>query len=397
MERLLDQVMRDPRIRHAAADARASDELTIADQISLCEVPAPPFGEGLRGRVMADRFQALGLSDVGFDEAGNVLALRPATTSRPPIVLSAHLDTVFADRGSVSVLREGDTLRAPGISDDARGLAVLLAVGRALNAARILTVRPVLLAATVGEEGVGNLRGSLHLMGRGGAGREAGAFISVDGAGLDRVVTRGLGSRRFRITVRGPGGHSWTDRGLVNPIHALGRVVAALPGRVRPSESTSALTVARWGGGTGVNAIPQEAWVEVDVRSESVEVLELVERDLRRTVSGAIAEEEATHMGGLTVHVEQLGVRPGGATPSDAPLVRAAVAATRAVGAEPVMALASTDANAAMAVGIPAITLGGGGEAGLAHTTAEWYRNTKGPEGVLRALYTLLLVAGVAD
>jgi len=388
----------DPRVASAVAHATATDEVTLADQVALTEVPAPPFAEEARGVTMAGLLLEVGLTDVWTDAVGNVLALRPGASDAPPVVLSAHLDTVFPPETPITVRRQGDLFEAPGISDDGRGLAVLLAVARALEAGPIATRAPVLFAATVGEEGVGDLRGAKHLVGPTGAARGAAAFISIDGAGLDRVVAHGLGSRRFRLRVRGPGGHSWLDWGLANPIHALGRAVASLASLHLPAEPLTTLTVARWGGGTSVNAIAQEAWAEVDCRSASDEHLVRVEADVMEALRAATASENArAERGALEAQIERIGVRPAGATDPDAALVRAARIATEAVGVDPVLALSSTDANAAMAAGIPAVTLGGGGEAGAAHTTAEWYRNVRGVEGVVRALYTVVLSAGMVD
>lgn len=390
--RLLD----DPRIASAVAHATATDEETLADQVALTEVPAPPFAEGARAAVMSALLLDVGLQEVRTDAAGNVLALRPGAADAPPVVLSAHLDTVFPAETPIVVTRDGDSLEGPGIADDGRGLAVLLAVARALDAGAISTRAPILFAATVGEEGVGDLRGAKHLVGPAGAARGAAAFISIDGAGLDRVVAHGLGSRRFRLRVRGPGGHSWLDWGLANPIHALGRAVASLVAVPLPTDPLATLTVARWGGGTSVNAIPQEAWAEVDCRSASDAHLERIEAEVREAVRVATADENArAEWGTLEAHVERIGLRPAGATDPEADLVRAARVATEAVGVNPLLALSSTDSNAAMAAGIPAVTLGGGGEAGGAHTTAEWYRNVRGVEGVARALYTVVLSAGM--
>lgn len=386
----------DPRVASAVAHARATDEATLADQVALTEVPAPPFAEEARGVAMAGMLLEAGLADVWTDTAGNVLALRPGASDAPPIVLSAHLDTVFPPETPITVRRDVNLFEGPGISDDGRGLAVLLAVARALDAGPVETSAPVLFAGTVGEEGVGDLRGAKHLVGPTGAARGAAGFISIDGAGLDRIVAHGLGSRRFRLRVRGPGGHSWLDWGLANPIHALGRAVASLASLPLPTDPLTTLTVARWGGGTSVNAIAQEAWAEVDCRSASDAHLEEAEAAVIEAVRAAtVAENGQAERGALQAHVERIGLRHAGTTDPDATLVRAARLATEAVGVQPTLSLSSTDANAAMAAGIPAVTLGGGGEAGGAHTTAEWYRNVRGVEGVVRALYTVVLSAGI--
>ncbi len=384
----------DPRIVRAAEHARTTDDETLADQIALTEIAAPPFSEAERAAEMVRRFREAGLSDSRLDEAGNVLARRGGSGDLPPVILSAHLDTVFPEGTPVAVTRDEKILEGPGISDDGRGLAVILAVARALAAGKVVTRHPILFAATVGEEGLGDLRGARHLVGPSGGGRGAAAFISVDGAGLDRVVCRGLGSRRFRVELRGPGGHSWQDRGTVNPIHALARGVTELVRLASRSEG-DAFAVTRWGGGLSINSIPRGAWVEIDCRSVVDEALDSMEEQLRRTVDRVVAEENRTGAGGLESEIRCVGSRPAGATDADGPLVRATRLATGAVGVEAVLALSSTDANAAMSVGIPAVTFGGGGQAALAHTTDEWYRNVRGVDGVLRALYTVALVAGV--
>jgi acetylornithine deacetylase/succinyl-diaminopimelate desuccinylase-like protein len=378
--------------RRAADAIVASDEATVATQIELSEIPAPPFGEKERARRMAELLTDAGLAGVVRDEEGNVVARRPGRAEEPPVVVSAHLDTVFPAGTDPTVRREGDILRGPGISDDARGLATLLALARVLESESVRTRAPLLFAATVGEEGVGDLRGVKHLFADSGLCRNAAGFISLDGAGLDRLVVDGLASRRFRIRAAGPGGHSWVDFGTANPIHGIARLGARLAGLPLSADPKASLTVARTGGGKSINAIPQEAWIEIDTRSGEDRLVEELDRRIRAEV-----EEVAHAHPGLTWAIEVIGDRPGGRTDRAAPLVRAAIEATRAVGREPLMALSSTDANVPMKLGIPALTMGCGGEAGLAHTTDEWYRNVRGPEGVVRALYTVLLTAGLSE
>ncbi|RMH15434.1 MAG: M20/M25/M40 family metallo-hydrolase, partial [Gemmatimonadetes bacterium] len=257
--------------------------------------------------------------------------------------------------------------------------------------------RPLLVAATVGEEGPGDLRGVKHLFRPGGPCEAVHGFVSVDGAGLRRIVTRAVGSRRYRVCVRGRGGHSWADFGTPNPIHALGRALAELAVAPLPSAPRATLTVARIGGGTAVNAIPMEAWAEVDTRSEDPAHLDALEALVRGACARGVAAERAAAQGArgeLALEIEVMGDRPAGATDSDHPLVRAAERATRAVGVEPERVASSTDANVPMALGLPAVTVGGGGEAGGAHTTGEWYRNAGGPEGVVRLLLLVAAVAG---
>ena len=367
------------------------DAQTLRQQRELTEISAPPFGEGPRGDRMAELMVEAGLRSER-DAEGNVLGWRDGT-AETPLVVSAHLDTVFPADTDVRVREEGDRLTGPGISDDGRGLAALLSLARCIGEVRPRLSCPLLFAATVGEEGEGDLRGVRHLFREGGAGRAAHAFLSLDGAGLSRVVTGGLGSRRFRVYARGPGGHSWVDWGTPNPIHALGRAVTTFTELTLPEEPRTTLSVGRWSGGTSINAIPQEAWVELEVRSPSVEQLDRLDGQIRAEAQAAVADtnRSANGRGLVELAVEVIGDRPAGSTDPNHRLVRAALAATRAVGVEPELALSSTDANIPMSLGVPAVTIGAGGEAGLAHTTDEWYRNEGGPEGVLRALLTVLV------
>lgn len=395
----VSQLLERTDVRAASEQIVATDDQTLAQQIGFTEIPAPPFGEETRGRRMAELLDEAGLTEVHQDAVGNVLGLRPGAEDREPLVLSAHLDTVFPAGTDVTVRVDGDVLRAPGVSDDARGLAALVAVGRVLSKAGITTRHPILFAATVGEEGSGDLRGVRHLFGAGGVASGAAGFISLDGAGLNYVVTRGLGARRFRVGLRGRGGHSWIDWGAPNPIHALGRVVGALAAWPKPTDPALSLTVARWGGGTSVNSIPAEAWVDLDLRSESRRHLDDAEERLRAVLDRSVAEENSGVTGQnrrLHLEVTEVGYRPTGTTDLDSPLVEAALAATRAAGVEPQVTGASTDANLPMSLGIPAITLGAGGSSGEVHTTKEWYRNEDGPVGIQRALHTVLLVSGLA-
>lgn len=371
-----------------------TDDLTLAHQIELTEIPAPPFGEEARARRMAELLGECGAVEVGEDAEGNVMAWyaeAPSDTARP-VVVAAHLDTVFPTGTDVSVTRDGDLLKAPGISDDGRGLAALLALCRAFTHAGITLSRPLMFVATVGEEGLGDLRGVRHLFSPTGAARNAAAFISLDGAGRRGIVHQGVGARRLRVEFEGPGGHSWSDWGRVNPIHALSRGLAAIQEVPLPDHTT--FSVGRIGGGKSVNAIPQKAWVEMEVRSLHEEHLTTLETEVLAQLAAAVEEENQRRPSGtdaLTMSHTTIGSRPAGGTPAASPLVRAAVAATSALGPDPVAIPSSTDANVPMAAGIPAITIGGGGEAGGAHTTDEWYRNTHGPDGIARAALILLL------
>lgn len=379
---------------------RETDDRTLDEQTALATVPAPPFGESERGRLMARLMEDSGLDVLATDPVGNVVSRLPAsgdwTPDRPgdpPLVVSAHLDTVFPAGTDTRVRRTGDLLRGPGISDDARGLAALLALGRALGGAGLSTRAPLLLVATVGEEGAGDLRGVRHLFSPEGLLADGClGFISLDGAGLRRIVNGGLGSLRYRATVRGPGGHSWVDYGTPNPIHALTRALDNLTRVPLPRTPVTTLSIGRWGGGTSVNAIPTEAWVEFEVRSEAEVELSRMDLEIRSILDRVVAVPGPDGPNPvLSLEIETLGRRPAGGTSPHHPLVQAAVAATEALGAAPELGVSSTDANLPMSLGVPAITLGAGGDAGQAHTPDEWYRNVDGPEGVFRALLTVLL------
>jgi acetylornithine deacetylase/succinyl-diaminopimelate desuccinylase-like protein len=388
-----------PGVRATRDYILATDERTLRDQVELTEIPAPPFGEEARGQRLAELLEEAGLVEVRTDEIGNVVGVRHGRETGAPLVLAAHLDTVFPAGTDLKVGIEDGVLRAPGISDDGRGLAALLAVARALSETGVTTRRPILFVGTVGEEGNGDLRGVKHLFRDGGPAHDACAFISLDGAGIRTVVNRGLGARRFRVVVRGRGGHSWVDRGMSNPIHALGRAIGALASWPPPSQPAVSLTISRFGGGTSVNTIPVEAWAELDVRSESERHLEVAEERVRAALNRSVDEENSGATDDsqrIDLQITLIGVRPPGATDADSPLVEAALTVSRILEVEASLVSSSTDANLPMSLGIPAITLGAGGEAGGAHTLEEWYRNTRGPEGVCRALYTVLLVAGVS-
>lgn len=316
----------------------------------------------------------------------------------PGVVVAAHLDTVFPADTDVEPRREGRRIHAPGITDNCRGLAAMLALVRVLVPGGEPPPSRVLFVATVGEEGIGDLRGMKHLFRDGSPLREAGAFVALDGSGIRRIVHRAIGSRRLRVEIHGPGGHSWSDRGAPNPVAALGACIAALGGLELPHPARSSLTVARIGGGSSVNSIPEGAWMETDLRSEVPGVLAAVEADLRSALASAVDDENAGRRRGtapLTHEVRLIGDRPSGETAAEAPLVRAAAAITRSLGAEPQLVGSSTDANVPMALGIPSIAIGAGGDSGGIHTLDEWYANDGGPVGVERALLVVLAAAGV--
>ena len=382
---------------YTAASAWLHDqgEATLSEQMEVARVPSPPFQESERAKVIAAKLEKMGARPE-FDEIGNLLAWYPTDdrdVDSPPVIIAAHMDTVFGPEVPIKITHTGQRWEGPGTTDNARGLAVSLAVLSALIHGSDEPRYPVLFAFTVGEEGPGDLRGVKHLFTEGSPFRSAAAFIAVDGTGLRRIIHHGLGSRRFRVTIRGAGGHSWTDWGRSNPANAAGEFIQRLAALPLPEQPRTTLTVARLGGGTSINAIPAEAWVEIDARSEADKHLRHTESSIREALEAALAAEEERGEGPLTVDVTVIGERPAGRLPASHPLVRAAEKVTRELGQEPEYAVSSTDANVPLALGIPAIAIGGGGTSGDTHTEHEWFEDTDGAAGALRLLSIIALVA----
>src|SRR5205809_3336768 len=384
-----------PSLQAAIRHLERTDAATLARQAELSALPAPTGLEGRRAARVAELFREVGLRDVFLDEVGNVHGWHGDESGEAAVVVAAHLDTAFGGDVSARVTRRGDRLEGPGISDNARGLAALMAVAEALRVAAIPLQRPVLFAATVGEEGAGDLKGMRHLFARDGL--RAHAVIALDGAGLERIVHRALASRRYRVTYRGPGGHSWAAFGVANPATAVGCAVQRLAELPLASQPRTTCAVVRLGGGTGLNSIPQEAWLDLDLRSEDADALAQLDVTVRAALERAADDENRRRTTGsptLRVDIPLLGDRPSGMTPRAHPLVQAAVAANRALGRDAELASASTDANVPIALGIPAIALGAGGKAGDAHLATEWFENVEGALGIIRAL---LVTAAMAE
>ena len=387
------------RVRSAVDAVKTDNAWTVDQQVSICEIPAPPFKETARGLEYKRRLEALGLRNVRIDAVGNVIAERPGTGSGPTVVIAGHLDTVFPEGTDVKVKREGTRLTAPGIGDDCRGLAVVLSVARAFQNAGVETMGTVYFIGNVGEEGPGNLRGVRHLFAQELKGK-VDYFISVDGTGLD-ITSRGVGSNRYKVTYKGPGGHSYGAFGRVNPIHALGRAIADIADVQVPSSPKTTFSVGTITGGTSVNSIAFEASAEIDMRSESMEALRTLDTKVQRILRKALAAENARWKAGtggkamLTLQIDTIGLRPANGTQTQlSPIVAAALAAGKALGFAPKLVASSSDANLPMSLGIPAITIDGGGRGGDAHALTEWYDDTatgwRGPQ------WAILLVAALA-
>ncbi|PYR46842.1 MAG: peptidase M20 [Acidobacteria bacterium] len=361
---------RQPAVRAALDTARTSEPQTIADQIRFCEVPAPPFKEADRAGLLRAEFSRLGLLNVRQDRAGNVLGDRRGEGSRPRLVIAAHLDTVFPEGTDVRVARQGNVLRGPGIGDNCRGLAVLVAIVRVMEQTGVQTTGPVTFVANVGEEGLGDLRGMKALFGET-LKDQIERFVSIDNAGI-HVSATGTGSHRYRVTFRGPGGHSFAQFGMANPADALGRAIAKIADWQIASTSRTTFNVGRIGGGTSVNSIPTEAWMEVDLRSSDAGALTALDVKLR----------------------ELVGDRPAGALPMDAPILTTAQAVARTLGVPAAVSESSSDANLPISLRIPAISIGGGGRSFDSHTPSETFDTTDSWKGTQ---YGLLLTLALAE
>jgi len=389
----------DARVAHVLEFLRANASATTDEQTRITEIPAPPFHEGVRAAYMKKLFAAAGLR-VEMDATGNVIG-EYTGASQDIILLTAHLDTVFPAGTNVTVKREGGRLLAPGISDNGSGLAALVVIARALREARIKPTNTILFVADVGEEGEGNLRGIRALVDA--YKKRLKYVIALDGSATEYVTTAALASRRVEIAVTGPGGHSWSDFGVPNPIHALGRGIARFVAARVPESPRTSFNIGEIEGGTSVNSIPSRALMKVDLRSESEAELAKLETFLRDSIQSGIDEEMSAARdrgmaGGtstLDLKISVLGVRPAGELPENSPLLAALLAADSRLGNRSRRERSSTDANIPLSVGIPAISLGAGGRSGGAHTIEEWFDPTNRELGLQRVALTLLAVAGL--
>jgi acetylornithine deacetylase/succinyl-diaminopimelate desuccinylase-like protein len=382
-----------PAIASALEALRANEPELIRDQIRICQIPAPPFHESARAAAMKTAFEQAGLSNVRLDRAGNVLGDWPGVAARPHVVVAAHLDTVFPEGTEIRITRDGSRLRGPGIGDDCRGLAVLLAIARTLAARRIQVHGSITFVADVGEEGLGDLRGMREVFTTTLKGA-VDQFVSIDGAGLF-MTTGGVGSRRYRVTFSGPGGHSYATFGTPNPIHAMGRAIGKIAELHVPTQPRTTFSVGRVGGGTSVNAIPSECWMEVDLRSVSAAALASLTEKFEQAIDAAVREENARWTSSQRVQAkkELVGDRPPGRTPADSAIVQRARRVARALGLSLPENESSTDANVPMQLGVPAVTIGGGGSGSGQHTVDESVDTTDSWRGTQ---YGLLLTLALA-
>jgi tripeptide aminopeptidase len=385
----------NPKVVKTLEDIKADDDRALAEQKRITEIPAPPYKEQVRAEYYLKRFIELGFKDASIDAEGNVIALRKGSGGGPKLVVSAHLDTVFPEGTDVTVKEKDGVILAPGIGDDSRGLAALLSLIQAMNTNDIKTVGDVLFVGTVGEEELGNLRGVKALF-RDHA--DIDGFISIDGLGITRIVNQATGSHRYEMIFRGPGGHSFQEFGLPSAIHAMGRAIAKISELQTPSEPKTTFTVGTVVGGTSVNAIAAEARMAVDMRSDSTEELLKLEARLLDLVKDAVREENARwNSDKIAVEIKLIGDRPAGIVAMDSPIVQATQRAVAVVTRAPRVTFAgsSTDSNWAMSRGIPAVTVGGGGEGGNWHSRNEWYKPVDAYYGPQNALLTILVLTGL--
>lgn len=386
---------------HAAFAWFRIKERQVSDfQMAVTAIPAPPFGEEKRAGWLESKFRGIGLTDVSRDEVGNVIAIRPGTDSAAPFLgISAHIDTVFPADTNVEVRRQGDRLLGPGISDNSAGIAALFALVSAMNEAGLQTRAPLLLIGNVGEEGEGDLRGMRHLFTAPKWRDRIRSLLVVDGAGTDSIVAEALGSRRFEVTVRGPGGHSWSDFGLPNPIVVLAQAIAEFSRTPLPANPKTTFNVGGIEGGTSINSIPEQARMRVDVRSAAGAEINRLEDALRLAVENAVshAQDRKTGRSQLIYDIKIIGSRPAADLRLDAPILQALRAVDRHLSNEATIHRASTDANVPLSMGIDAVAIGGGGTGGGAHTVHEWFEPAGRDLALKRILLTTLALAGVAE
>jgi acetylornithine deacetylase/succinyl-diaminopimelate desuccinylase-like protein len=385
-------------VHRRLADARTQlsqgDAALVERQITVAEIASPTGDEGDRASWLAARFERAGLENIDIDGAGNVIGRRRGRSDQQTVAVCAHIDTVFPRATPHAILRTGHRLVGPSITDNSRGVASMLSLAALVDGVSLATRRPIEFVGTTGEEGSGDLRGAKHYFATRGA--DSCAALIIDGAGDERIVHRALGSRRFRAEFHGPGGHSWIAFGAPNAVHAATTAAAAVARLPLPREPRTTVTVARIGGGMSINSIPANAWFEIDVRSSSAEVIGALAARITEIVQRAAMEENQRSTPGtapLRGGVSVIGDRPCGELPPDDPIVECAVQATSLIGRVPELAMASTDANVPIGLGIPAVAIGMGGRGGDVHTESEWYENVDGSLGVARALTILVALS----
>jgi tripeptide aminopeptidase len=389
-----EAISSDPRVSAGLMRIEAREAEMIREQFRLTEIPAPPFKEEVRAAYYLTLMQDRGLEDAYIDSEGNAIGIRRGNGDGPTLLIAAHLDTVFPEGVDTSIELRGGRYYAPGIGDDTRGLAAMLSIIETLNDSGIQTHGDIMFAANVGEEGRGDLRGIKAIF------RDhpqIDGFVSIDGVRLRRITTGGTGSRRFEFQFSGPGGHSFGAFGLASAIHAMGRTISKIADFETPSFPKTTFTIGTVAGGTSVNSIAADAVFALDMRSNDREQLALLEERAKAAAIEAVAEENARwDSGEITVDFVLIGDRPAGRTATEDSLVQAAALAFEKVGIElQQLGISSTDSNVPMSLGIPAITIAGGGNGGGAHSPDEWFTPTNSHEGPQTSFLIALAMVGI--
>ncbi len=386
----------DRRVHQAFQWLHLQEQRILQWQTEMVRIPAPPFGERPRAEWLCERFRELGLDDPHIDEAGNALARLPGSKAEAHrVMLSAHIDTVFPAGTPIFPELHGSRLAAPGACDNGAGVAAMMAIAAVLRQVPIQTESEIVFVGNVGEEGEGDLRGVRHLYRD--RGERLRAHLVLDGAGHEAAVTHALGSQRYLVSITGPGGHSWTDAGRPNPIVILSRAIQQFSAVTLPDIPRTVVNVGTIEGGTAVNAIPEKASARFDLRSTDPEQLIRLEVELHRAVEDAVVaanDHPRVEGGSVRFAIEKIGDRPAGRLPADSELMTLLEAVDRHLSIRTELRLASTDANLPLSLGIPAVSIGGGGEGGGIHTYGEWYDGRGRDLGLRRILLLLLAVAG---
>lgn len=388
-------LLKDPRVSFAFQKLDSLE--LLKEHIEICEIPAPTFSETQRAKYIEKRFSEMGLANIKIDEVGNVIACWPKASSNY-VCLSAHLDTVFPSSTNCKVKKVGERYFAPGISDNSAGLVGMLAIAQTLVESYLETDLSLLFVATVAEEGIGDLKGVKYLFQNSEYKNLIKYFIAFDGPGIERITYQALGSKRYQVTFKGPGGHSWGDFGIVNPVHALGRAIAKMASYQVPKNPLSSYNVGIIQGGSSVNTIAEQAQMQVDLRSISEVQLSKLEQHLLLAINQALEEENQASKysdSQLEMQVEMIGQRPSGEISINSQLMQLAIATTSTFGVNPYLDCSSTDANIPLSLGLEAITLGAGGSGGACHTLSEWFEETQRTTSLKRTLLLLLALAGL--
>jgi tripeptide aminopeptidase len=393
------QLIQKSDIQKAFAYIRQIDEETVKDVITLTEIPSPTFQEAEKGKVFAEMLRSAGADSVWTDEVGNVIALRKGKKGGKTILVEGHLDTVFPIDTDVKVRQRGDTLFAPGITDANRSLAVVVALLKTMSTQQLRTDHDIWFAGTVGEEGLGDLKGMKHLFREGAL--SLATHIAIDGGGLEDITNGGIGSLRYKVTFKGPGGHSYGAFGIANPHNALANAITEFVPKadeytqVGPKTTYSISVI---GGGTSVNSIPFESWMLVDMRSEDQEKLKGINNLFLEAMEAGLEKENTMVRRGkpLILEIEKVGDRPSGSADPQSPLIQQTMAIAKQLsGKEPQLSSGSTNSNVAFSIGIPAVTIGRGGIGGGAHSLDEWWINKDGYLAVQQALLLVMMQGNV--